>query len=668
MLDLCTIVTAGGIVLWQKQLSAANQQPVSPSIVNGLISDVILGSSASSSSGSGNSDVGAYSRGSYTVRFTTSNDLGGLLFVVVYQSLLRLNFVEELLSNMKRLLTRLCGDDLRSASKETSPPADLPQIVVRCKFEHYFDQRLAELERTEQSTNNHTTSKPPNGTPSAKSPALTPRSPAGTPAVEKSDPLASSSPGRSATPPVAKFASGAGAAARVAGGRRTVANAALRRSGSGRATPASVASSDDEGGVGVVRKGGKTQRRWNADGSVDDTGNDVLDFSSAGAGAAHDTNPDDNAHDINLDDFVGKDAMEETADGQKIIKDLEALLLDDDAEKDKSKQSRGAFSFFSSLVSGKTLTAEDLGPACEKMRQHLLSKNVANEPCTRICDTVRDSLVGQKCGTFERTSKLVESAVASALTRILTPQSSHDLLSEISRVRTAKRQRPFTISFVGVNGVGKSTNLAKVAYWLLGNNLRVLVCACDTFRSGAVEQLRVHVTRLTAFIATNNPAAQAHIQLFEKGYGKDPASIANDAIAYAAKQGFDVVLIDTAGRRHNDARLMQGLERFVGTVNAGDGGIDRIWQVAEALVGTDSVAQARHFNNALGPSRDLDGFIISKIDTVGDLVGTLVSMVHATGAPVVFVGVGQMYTDLRGMSVPWVVSQLMSSSSSGGGK
>lgn len=82
--------------------------------------------------------------------------------------------------------------------------------------------------------------------------------------------------------------------------------------------------------------------------------------------------------------------------------------------------------------------------------------------------------------------------------------------------------------------------------------------------------------------------------------------------------------------------------------------------VGEALVGSDSVAQARSFNAAFGGKRRLDGFIISKCDTVGDMVGTLVSMVHATGIPVVFLGVGQHYGDLRTLNVGWAVALLMS--------
>ena len=243
----------------------------------------------------------------------------------------------------------------------------------------------------------------------------------------------------------------------------------------------------------------------------------------------------------------------------------------------------------------------------------------------------------------------------SSLRKILTPTTSLDILHSINTVTSPQtlnplnsaKPRPYVISIVGVNGVGKSTNLSKLAYFLLQNNLSLLIAACDTFRSGAVEQLRVHARNLAELSARSN---LAKVELYEKGYGKDAAAIAKDAITYAANQNFNVILIDTAGRRHNDTRLMSNLEKFGQSANP-----DKILMVGEALVGSDSVAQARNFNAAFGAKRGLDGFIISKCDTVGDMVGSLVSMVHATGIPVVFLGVGQHYGDLRTLNVSCIL-------------
>ena len=168
----------------------------------------------------------------------------------------------------------------------------------------------------------------------------------------------------------------------------------------------------------------------------------------------------------------------------------------------------------------------------------------------------------------------------SSLQKILTPTSSLDLLREIDAVTSPsslslQKRRPYVISIVGVNGVGKSTNLSKICFFLLQNKYKVLVVACDTFRSGAVEQLAVHVRNLKELTSREG----GEVELYQKGYGKDAANVAKDAVTFAAQEGFDVVLIDTAGRRHNDQvgiahlsqirpvltkhkRLMSSLEKF----------------------------------------------------------------------------------------------------------
>lgn len=150
-----------------------------------------------------------------------------------------------------------------------------------------------------------------------------------------------------------------------------------------------------------------------------------------------------------------------------------------------------------------------------------------------------------------------------SLTKMLTPTSSLDLLREIDAITNPSRlsgrtRRPYVMSIVGVNGVGKSTNLSKICYFLLQNKYRVLVAAADTFRSGAVEQLAVHVRNLKEM--TSREGGQ--VELYQKGYGKDAATVAKEAVAHAGNEGYDVVLIDTAGRRHNDQRLMSSLEKF----------------------------------------------------------------------------------------------------------
>lgn len=427
------------------------------------------------------------------------------------------------------------------------------------------------------------------------------------------------------------------------------------------------ASSGDE--ASRPKKAGKEKkkgRKWDDDGFAAEDDSDVqLDYSAQDAA-----------------NTVAKSSGVETVDsstwgtsskGKFVLRDLgdevHGILASAEAEKAAaraaSKPSSGILGsgvnaisgLFRNVVGGKTLTKEDLDKAMKGMEEHLLRKNVAREAAVRLCEGVSKELIGTKTGNFEGITSKIQSAMEASLTKMLTPTSSLDLLREIDSitsppVTSLRQRRPYVMSIVGVNGVGKSTNLSKICFFLLQNKYKVLIAAGDTFRSGAVEQLAVHVRNLKELTAREG----GQVELYQKGYGKDAATVAKDAVTHAAQEGYDVVLIDTAGRRHNDQRLMSSLEKFAKFAQP-----DKILMVGEALVGTDSVAQARNFNAAFGSVRTLDGFIISKCDTVGDMVGTLVSLVHATNVPVLFVGVGQHYSDLRNFSVKWAVEKLLSS-------
>ncbi|GBC03987.1 hypothetical protein RclHR1_05440005 [Rhizophagus clarus] len=199
-----------------------------------------------------------------------------------------------------------------------------------------------------------------------------------------------------------------------------------------------------------------------------------------------------------------------------------------------------------------------------------------------------------------------------------------------------------------------STNLSKTCFWLLQNGLKVLIAACDTFRSGAVEQLRVHVRNL------NSLGQNSNVELYERGYGKDAAGIAKDAINYAKTNKFDVVLIDTAGRMQDNEPLMRALAKLVSVNNP-----DKIIFVGEALVGNEAVDQLTKFNQALKDfsglqnPRHIDGMILTKFDTVDDKVGAALSMTYTTGQPILFVGTGQTYTDLKNMRVGHIIHSLL---------
>ncbi|VDP29523.1 unnamed protein product [Soboliphyme baturini] len=239
-----------------------------------------------------------------------------------------------------------------------------------------------------------------------------------------------------------------------------------------------------------------------------------------------------------------------------------------------------------------------------------------------------------------------------SLIRILSPKRRVDILRD---VMAAKEQgRPYTMVFCGVNGVGKSTNLTKIAFWLNENNYSVLIAACDTFRAGAVEQLRTHTKHLNAL----HPG---RAQLYEQGYGKDSAAVAVQAISFATEQNIDVVLIDTAGRMQDNEPLMRSLAKLI-VINKPD----LVLFVGEALVGNEAVDQLTKFNQSLcdhsfGGSNphSIDGIVLTKFDTIDDNVGAAVSMAYITGQPIVFVGTGQTYRDLKNLDANAVVQALL---------
>ncbi|KAM8795465.1 signal recognition particle receptor subunit alpha [Eudromia elegans] len=318
----------------------------------------------------------------------------------------------------------------------------------------------------------------------------------------------------------------------------------------------------------------------------------------------------------------------------------------------------GMFGMLRGLVGSKSLTRHDMEPVLEKMKEHLIAKNVAAEIAAQLCESVAKKLEGKVMGTFTTVTSTVKQALQEALVQILQPQRRVDVLRDV--LEAQRRRRPYVVTFCGVNGVGKSTNLAKISFWLLENGFSVLIAACDTFRAGAVEQLRTHARRLHALHPPRQPAGRPMVQLYEKGYGKDAAGIAMEAIAFARNQGFDVVLVDTAGRMQDNAPLMTALAKLI-AVNAPD----LVLFVGEALVGNEAVDQLVKFNKALADHsaaptpRLIDGIVLTKFDTIDDKVGAAISMTYITSKPIVFVGTGQTYRDLRSLNAKAVVAALM---------
>ncbi|KDR08912.1 signal recognition particle receptor subunit alpha homolog [Zootermopsis nevadensis] len=321
-------------------------------------------------------------------------------------------------------------------------------------------------------------------------------------------------------------------------------------------------------------------------------------------------------------------------------------------------KSKGVFSLFRGLVGSKNLTHEGMQPVLDKLKDHLIAKNVATDIAHKLCDSVAAKLEGKVLGTFDSVATTVRTTLTEALVQILSPKRRVDILRDAMEAK--KQGRPYVMTFCGVNGVGKSTNLAKICFWLIENNLRVLIAACDTFRAGAVEQLRTHTRHLNALHPSDKHGGQQMVQLYEKGYGKDAAGIAMEAINFARDLKIDVVLVDTAGRMQDNEPLMRALAKLI-KVNQPD----LVLFVGEALVGNEAVDQLVKFNQAIADYSSsfnpqlIDGIVLTKFDTIDDKVGAAISMTYITGQPIVFVGTGQTYTDLKSLNAKAVVHALM---------
>jgi len=275
---------------------------------------------------------------------------------------------------------------------------------------------------------------------------------------------------------------------------------------------------------------------------------------------------------------------------------------------------------------------QSLKPFAALLKQKLLSKNVSLEISDLLVNKVLQKLIGRKIGSLESIASVVHTSFEQAVVNIFTTPSEIDILSDIKVVTSSRR--PYVITVVGVNGVGKSTSLSKLVHWFIQQKFSVLIAACDTFRAGAVEQLRTHSRRLGC-------------TLYERGYEKDPATIAQQAIQQAKRQGIDIVMIDTAGRMQANEPLMRALAKLV-SVNTPD----LTLFVGEALVGNDGVSQVLQFEKRLqdlahgNQAKVISGIFLSKFDTIDDKVGAALSLVCSSSIPIMFVGVGQNYEDI----------------------
>ena len=276
---------------------------------------------------------------------------------------------------------------------------------------------------------------------------------------------------------------------------------------------------------------------------------------------------------------------------------------------------------------------EALDNLMEELEWIMLESDISSDAVTAVMNALRRNLVGQRLRKGADLAKVLEASLKRALRGIL-KAGYWDFYASIQSF-IDKGDTPVVIMFVGVNGTGKTTTVAKVAHNLQSRGISVIAAAGDTFRAGAIEQLETHCGRL-------------NIRCISSQRGGDSAAIARDAVDSAKAKGIDVVLVDTAGRMQNKSNLMAELEKVRRVANP-----QLTLFVGDALAGNDAVDQARNFQQML----KFDGAVLTKLDTDAK-GGAGLSIAHATGQPIVLCGVGQEYDDLMQFDPDWLLQQL----------
>lgn len=268
-----------------------------------------------------------------------------------------------------------------------------------------------------------------------------------------------------------------------------------------------------------------------------------------------------------------------------------------------------------------------LNDVLDELELILLESDVAINVIEAINNDIREQLSGKK--VKENVSSVIENALKKAILNVL--QTNKINFDDYVK----NHEKPVIIMFVGVNGTGKTTTIARIVYRLKKMGLSSVLAASDTFRAGAIEQIEIHSQRLG-------------VRLIKHQHGSDPSAVAYDAIEHAKARKKDVVLIDTAGRMQTNINLMDEMKKINRVANP-----DLVVFVGDSLTGNDAIDQAQKFNDAIG----LDAAILTKIDTDAK-GGAALSIAYAIGKPLLFIGVGQEYKDLVPFDAESLVERL----------
>ena len=301
----------------------------------------------------------------------------------------------------------------------------------------------------------------------------------------------------------------------------------------------------------------------------------------------------------------------------------------DEVKKDEKKEKKsGVFSF----IREKTISENDVDDILWELELSLLESDVAIDVANVVVESVKEDLVGKKIKRSQDIEKYTYEALQNAVSKIINIKG--ESMTKMIEDKKAKGE-PLVVMFVGINGTGKTTTIAKLANFYMKKGYTPVVAASDTFRAGAIEQITHHTDNLD-------------IKIIKHQKGSDPAAVAFDAVEHAKAKNKELVLIDTAGRMQTNTNLMDEMKKIKRVAKP-----DLVVFVGDALTGNDAVEQATKFNDTI----DIDGVILTKADA-DSKGGASLSIGYVIGKPIMFLGMGQEYDDIKEYDADWMLEQI----------
>ena len=290
-----------------------------------------------------------------------------------------------------------------------------------------------------------------------------------------------------------------------------------------------------------------------------------------------------------------------------------------------------------SVLGNVRLGEKEVDDFVQNIKVLLLESDVSFDATESISESLREKLLAERLGSKDIKSRLVE-LVRASLEEVMESNASGPNILEFVKARKREGQLPVRILFLGPNGTGKTTTMAKMAKMLSSNGISTVFSASDTFRAAAIEQSEYH-------------AKKVGVPIIKSTYGADPASVAFDAIKYATAHGIDAVLIDTAGRQETNKNLLREVEKMHRVAKP-----DITIYVAESTGGNAVLSQIGEFSKSI----KVDGIILTKLDCDAK-GGNAISIAHSAGIPILFLGTGESYDDIVPYSTDFILDRIIPS-------